>query len=136
MLDDGLLTEERRALLLLLTSVALSDGRLSDPEVRFVQRLALPLGIEVGELLGTIDEISIDAVCVQLAARPQAARLAVIELLRLAHVDDVYAHVEQRTIAGLAGRLGVPPETVEAMEDWVHREWEHLARGRRLVESG
>ena len=134
MLDDRLTADERRALLFLLTSVALADGKLSASEVRFVQRLALPVGIEVGELLSTVDSEHEEALCARLS-RPVAARIAVVELLRLAHVDDVYAHVEERAIHGLATRLGVDEARVHELESWVRREWQLHAEGRRLVED-
>ncbi|UJR78891.1 TerB family tellurite resistance protein [Sandaracinus amylolyticus] len=134
MLDDRLTADERRALLFLLTSVALADGKLSDSEVRFVQRLALPVGIEVGELLAMVDEAHEGELCARLA-RPVAARIAVLELLRLAHVDDVYTHVEEHAIHELATRLGVDLARVEKLESWVRREWQLLSEGRRLVEE-
>ncbi|MDQ3032983.1 MAG: hypothetical protein M3Y87_11235 [Myxococcota bacterium] len=133
MLDDRLTADERRALLYLLTSVALTDGRLTDSEVQFVQRLALPIAMEVGELLTSVDDMVIGDVCARLA-RPYAARIAILELLRLAHVDDVYARVEQRAIADLATLLGVDESTLSRMEDWVRREWELLAEARHLVD--
>lgn len=134
MLDERLTAEERRALLLLLTSVALTDGKLADVEVRFVQRLALPLGLEVGELLAEVDHSSHAELCARLS-RPIAARIAVLELLRLAHVDDVYARVEQQAITELAARLRVPARTLERMEDWVRREWELFAEARGFLEE-
>lgn len=134
MLDDRLTGDERRALLLLLTSVALADGKLSDSEVRFVRRLALPVGAEVGELLAVVDGVTEDALCARLQ-RPIAARIAIVELLRLAHVDDVYAHVEERVIHRLATRLAVGDERLRQLESWVRREWELQAEGRRLVEE-
>ena len=115
MLDDRLTSEERRALLLLLTSVALSDGKLTDAEVRFVQRHALRAGLEVSDLLREVDGHSEGALCLALA-RPVASRIAVIELLRLAHVDDLYAHVEREAIETLCGRLGVEPALLARME--------------------
>ncbi|AKF08486.1 TerB family tellurite resistance protein [Sandaracinus amylolyticus] len=135
MLDDRLTADERRALLFLMTSVALADGKLSDSEVRFVQRLALPVGIEVGELLAMVDEAHEGELCARLA-RPVAARIAVLELLRLAHVDDVYTHVEEAAIHELATRLGVDLARVEKLESWVRREWQLLSEGRRLVDEG
>lgn len=134
MMDDRLTADERRALLFLLTSVALADGKLADSEVRFVQRIALPVGIEVGELLAQVDAEREADLCARLA-RPVAARIAVVELLRLAHVDDVYAHVEERAIHDLAARLGVDEERVRQLESWVRREWQLQAEGRRLVEE-
>lgn len=134
MLDDRLTGDERRALLLLLTSVALADGKLSDSEVRFVRRLAAPVGTEVGELLGAVDGVTEDELCARLE-RPVAARIAVVELLRLAHVDDVYAHVEERVIHRLATRLAVDEERLHELESWVRREWQLQAEGRRLVEE-
>jgi uncharacterized tellurite resistance protein B-like protein len=134
MLDDRLTADERRALLFLLTTVALSDGKLSDSEVRFVQRVALPLGLEVGELLAHVDETNVEELCARLT-RPVAARIALVDLLRLAHVDDVYAHVEADVIHQLATRLGIDAARVELLEAWVRREWQLLAEGRRLVEE-
>lgn len=132
MLDDRLTADERHALLYLLTSVALTDGKLTDSEVRFVQRVALPIAVEVGELLASVDHVVVADLCARLA-RPHAARVAVLELLRLAHVDDVYARVEQRAIGDLATLLGIDEATLSRMEDWVRREWELLAEARHLL---
>lgn len=134
MLDDRLTADERRALLLLLTSVALADGKLSESEVRFVQRLALPLGTEVGELLSAVDGLSEEVLCARLL-RPVAARIAIIELLRLAHVDDVYTHVEERAIHRVAARLAIDEERLHDLEAWVRREWQLQVEGRRLVDG-
>jgi len=134
LLDDRLTADERRALLYLLTSVALTDGKLTDAEVRFVQRLALPIGVEVGELLASVDDMDIAEVCARLA-RPYAARVTILELLRLAHVDDVYARIEQRAIGDLATLLGVGGRTVERMEDLVSREWILIGEARRLLDE-
>jgi hypothetical protein len=135
MLDDRLDADERRALLLLLTSVALSDGELSESEVRFVQRFALPLGIEVTDLLAAIDGTTTDAQCARLR-RPVAARIAVLELVRLAHVDEVYCQAEQRAVHEVARKLGVADRTAQRIEAWVQKEWELLAVGRKLVDRG
>jgi uncharacterized tellurite resistance protein B-like protein len=134
LLDDRLTADERRALLYLLTSVALTDGRLTDAEVRFVQRLALPIGVEVGELLASVDDLDIAEVCSRLA-RPYAARVTILELLRLAHVDDVYARIEQRAIGDLATLLGVGARTLERMEDVVGREWMLIGEAKRLLDE-
>lgn len=135
MLDDRLTAEERRALLDLLITVALTDGKLSDAEVQFVQRVALPIGVEVGELLARADVIVFADVCAVLAKRPYSARLAVIELLRLAHADDVYARAEQAAIVELAARLDVSHPAFEQLEAWVRREWALLAEARGLLDA-
>jgi uncharacterized tellurite resistance protein B-like protein len=133
--DDRLTADERRALLFLLTSLALSDGKLSDSEVRFVQRLALPIGVQVGDLLAEVDGQSAEALCARLS-RPLAARIAVLELVRLAHVDDVYAHVERKAIATVAALLGVEDERLAQLEAWAQREWELRAEVRALLGEG
>ncbi len=135
MLDDRLTTEERRALLLLLTSVALTDGKLTDAEVRFIQRHALPLRVDVGDLLRDIDEGTEETHLAALA-RPVASRIALLELLRLAHVDDLYAHVERHAIESYAQQLGVPTATLARMEAWARREWDLGREASRIVDEG
>jgi uncharacterized tellurite resistance protein B-like protein len=135
-LDERLDSDERRSLLFLLVSVALADGKLTETEVRFVQRLALPIGAGVGDILAQLDSEPLDAHFDRLRARPLSARIAIVELLRIAHVDGIYAHVEQTTIYSYARRLRVPDQKVVQLEEWVEREWRLEADGKRLVEVG
>ena len=135
MLDDKLNADERRALLLLLTIVALEDGHLSESEVRFIQRLATPIGVELGALLVQVDDAELDTLVARLG-RPLSRRIAVLELVRLAHVDGVYAKVERERVLDVARRVDLSHEQLEWMEDWAAREWALWREAERRAEQG
>jgi uncharacterized tellurite resistance protein B-like protein len=112
MFSHELSLQQRKALVSLLSRVARADGKVSDSEQSMVVAFSEALGVQSGEdgLESGPGEL------VLVFSSQRAARIALLELVTLAYVDDDYSLVERELVESIAGAMNVSIETVRRIE--------------------
>lgn len=123
--------EERRSLLRLAASVAAADGTIDPRESLRLAELASRLSLSIADFTDQAD-VPLATLC-EAFTRPEARRIALIELLNTAWADGEYAGSERTQMGFIAELMGVDAEVLAALEVWVEdgQRWE--ARGRALL---
>jgi uncharacterized tellurite resistance protein B-like protein len=121
--------EERLAFLSLARHLVARDGKLQSSEQELLQALAAEMGIEVDE---EEDLAFLDAVSAFETRRSR--RIAALELITLAHVDERYHEEEIRFLKDLFHAFEIPLEQMEAYEAWVKRYLAVIREGAALTD--
>jgi uncharacterized tellurite resistance protein B-like protein len=128
-MTDELTAHQKRMLMELLISLAKSDGKVGEIENEAIEDYAELMDVPLEELSGsfTIAELTphFDT---------PASRVAVIEeLCRMARLDGRLGDSEQGIIIDVAHRLGISPDLVTRIDDWVVDGMRWMARGEDLI---
>lgn len=126
--------EEQQAVVHLMVRMALVDGQLSDTEVEVITPLATLAETSVLDAIADASSPSATAQAWAVLHRPEAARVAVLWMLELAHADGDYGQAERDAVLAEASRLGLDIERIDAIESWVEERRDHRERERELLE--
>ena len=128
MFVEQLTLTERTRLLRLLTYLAAVDGDIDPAEDAALHALAERIGVPEGTPDLVIDEAGLEQLC-HAFDRESARRIALAELVGMAMADRAFVWVEKRTLGKVATAMGICPETLEAIENWVEvgLQWKQTA---------
>jgi uncharacterized tellurite resistance protein B-like protein len=106
-------TEQQRSDLHNVMVLALADGRISDEEKDFIQRMRQRLAIDESALREVVEDVRRESTTVSPPADEAAAAQAIRLLAETAAADGSVSEAERRAMFDLAGRAGVEAATVE-----------------------
>lgn len=110
-----------------------ADGDIADAELtalkKGMQRMGATEDVVNTILDFNIQGVSLESVLPDLKKGGKRARMLIRDAVELSGADGVYAKAEKEAVAKAAQLLGVPAETVKALESLV--ELEHAARRLR-----
>lgn len=128
-MTDELTTHQRRMLMELLITLAKADGRVGEIENEAIEDYAELMEVPLEELSGTFSIADLTP-----HFDSPASRVAVIEeLCRMARLDGTFVVAEQDAIIEVAKRMGISPELVTRIDDWVVDGMRWMARGEDLI---
>jgi len=119
------------------SKLASVDGHFDDSEKEFVYNAALHLGIsrdKMNEILVHLDDADILNGVAQIKNRRAALEL-IKELCVLAHTDEELCDGEVLFIGQVAEAMGITPEKVEQISNWVVDRLIWLNQGKLIFEE-
>jgi len=122
---------EQQALMEMLIALAKSDGQVKNVEREVLEEYAELVGVDFASLSG--DKYLEDLV--EEFERPESRVIVLQELLRLAHLDGLFAEEEQEDILYVAELMGVPVGMVKKIETWVVDGLKWVWRGEALLDE-
>ena len=128
---DQLTPNEQTALMELLITLAKADGAMEDLESEILDQYADIIDVDFDALNG---ELPLEEILPQFES-PTSKVIAVQELLRLSHLDGVFADEEKNLIQDIAQRLGVPDELLKKLDEWVVEGLNWSWRGEELLDE-
>ena len=131
---EGLSREEKQALLELMGCLAHADGRIDDVERELLADYAELFNIQLADINCSDDMDTLDSLVAQFQ-RPDSRVIVLQELLRLAHLDGFFNKDEKSLIMHVAALMGVPPEFLKKIDNWVLDGIEWMIRGEELLDS-
>ncbi len=126
--------DEQHALLELMACLARADGRLHDIERELLADYAELFNVQLGDVICDCEADSLETLAAQFQ-RPESRIIVLQELLRLAHLDGIFKKDEKALILKVAGLMGVPPEFLKKIDDWVLAGIEWTLDGERLLDQ-
>lgn len=133
---DAMGVEVKQALLAALGYMARVDSRLSPEEVTFIKKMGGALELEVAPVLEEQEGVTLESVLAPIVEEKEQ-RAVVMELVRLAHVDQCFSMDELVVIEEIATSIfGMDEHTLEAIKDWASRDVEHQKAAYALIEYG
>ncbi len=112
MFSQELSSSQRRVVAALLSQVVHADGRLAESEESMVAVFTERLGVQ----LDTSANGSVAANWWDGFGSQRDARIAILDLVAAAYVDDEYSSSERVLIESIASALEVPVETLRRIE--------------------
>lgn len=128
---DQLTPNEQTALMELLITLAKSDGAMEDLENEILDQYADIVDVDFDTLSG---ELPLEEILPQFES-PTSKVIAVQELLRLSHLDGVFADEEKNLIQDISQRLGVPDTLLQKLDEWVVDGLNWSWRGEELLDE-
>ncbi len=129
-----LTVDERDALVVLLAFMAATDGEVRDVERQFVRELCHRLDVSA-DPFDRVGKESLFDKCGRFRT-PRSRRIALMEIIRAAHIDGEYHSSEQKSIRVIAELMDVDGDTLVALEEWVERGMHWQAEGMALANQG
>lgn len=128
---------QRLTFIKILAKLTAVDGHIDEIEKDFVSDLAIRYGIPSSRMAEIWQETSVD----ELAKEAEkinnrgAALLLVKEMCMLAHADDELSDEEVFLIGRIGEAMGVSPQKVQDISNWVIERLIWLERGRLIFEE-
>lgn len=134
MFFDAMSLEEKQALLGALGFLASVDGAFTSEEVSLIEVMATVLDVDSSTVLSGEPRTLREILTPLVDARHRRAVL--IELVRMAYVDQRFSAEELVTIDEIAKIFEIDEATLTAVKEWVEQELacKHLAED--LIEKG
>jgi hypothetical protein len=128
---DQLNANEQRVLMELLIYLAKSDGAIQDVEEDILYQYADLVDVDFSGLTGDYTP----EILVPQFESATSRVIALQELLRLSHIDGVFADGEKSAIIDVAAYMGVPLELLNKVDRWVVDGLRWVMRGEELLEE-
>jgi tellurite resistance protein len=129
---DRLNSDERVALLELMTCLAKTDGKMTEVSQEVLREYAELLEVDPAD----IDSDTTPEELVPQFQSPASRVVALQEVFRLANLDGVFTIGEESAILDIASLMGFPMEFVQRVEQWVLDGLEWTLTGEKLIEEG
>ena len=123
---------ERIAILRLLGNLAESDGQISESEVAHLKVVSNEMGLDIEDVFRGMEGHNLAELCTPIQ-RYESKVIAIVELMQLAFADRLVLDVERFKVRAIGELMGLEPEIVHEVEQWVIRGRKWQAEGRSLL---
>jgi len=130
-MTEHLSRTQRRMLLELLVALAKADGRVAELEREVLSDYGDLLGVPLDEVDGNFDVEEL----APYFDTPASRVVAIEELCRVARLDEHFADDERAAILDVAGAMGVGPDFVSRIDEWVNEGLRWVAHGQELIDE-
>lgn len=128
---------QRLTFIKILAKLTAVDGHIDEIEKDFVSDLAIRYGIPSSRMAEIWQETRVDELAKEAEKinNRRAALLLVKEMCMLAHADDELSDEEVFLIGRIGEAMGVSPQKVQDISNWVIERLIWLERGRLIFEE-
>jgi len=126
-----LTAEEKLAFDAIAHRLVMSDGTLAEQELAIVSQLHAEMGLAESP---PSDGLPVEALTAHFAS-PRSRRIALLELLGIAHADGDFHSEESALLREVAQRFGVDEPEFKLLESWTLRMLSMVTEAQRLVDG-
>ncbi|MBT6047073.1 MAG: hypothetical protein HOG49_09650 [Candidatus Scalindua sp.] len=114
----------------LLVIVAGADGNICESELAFLQDQAKLMDYDLQAVLNkglNLSDIKVQGISIV------TKKIVIRDCISLAHIDGVYDKNESEKIQEIGKTLGIVPEDIDKINEWLLEYWAIIEKGEELL---